>query len=42
MFTDPNMHEFVELAGFPPPNVLVFMIRAGAVVILAVLLRALI
>lgn len=24
MFTGPNMHEFVELAGFPQPNVLVF------------------
>lgn len=33
------MHEFVELAGFPPPNALV---RAGAVVVLAVLQRALI
>lgn len=42
MFTDPNMHEFVELAGFPQPNVLVFTMRAGAVVILAVLQRALI
>lgn len=36
------MHEFVELAGFPQPNILVFMMRAGAVVILAVLQRALI
>lgn len=42
MFTDPNMHEFVELAGFPQSNVLVFTMRAGAVVILAVLQRALI
>lgn len=42
MFTDPNMHEFVELAGFPRPNVLVFTMRAEAVVILAVLQRALI
>lgn len=42
MFTDPNMHEFVELAGFPQPNLLVFTMRAGAVVILAVLQRALI
>lgn len=42
MFTDPNMHEFVELAGLPQPNVLVFTMRAGAVVVLAVLQRALI
>lgn len=42
MFTDPNMHEFVELAGFPQPNVLVFTMHAGAVVILAVVQRALI
>ena len=42
MFTDPNMHEFVDLAGFPQPNALVFMMRAGAVVILAVLQRTLI
>lgn len=42
MFTDPNMHGFVELAGFPRPNVLVFTMRAEAVVILAVLQRALI
>lgn len=40
MFTDPNMHEFVELAGFPPPNALLFTMRAGAVVVLAVLQRA--
>lgn len=42
MFTDPNMHEFVELAGFPQPNLLLFTMRAEAVVILAVLQRALI
>lgn len=36
------MHEFVELAGFPQPNALVFAVRAGAVVVLAVLQRALI
>lgn len=42
MFTDPNMHEFVELAGFPQPNILVFTMRAWTVVILAVLQRALI
>lgn len=42
MFTDPNMHEFVALAGVPPPNALLFTMHAGAVVLLAVVQRALI
>ena len=36
------MHEFVELAGLPPPDALLFSMPAGAVVVLAFLQTALI
>lgn len=43
MFTDPNMHEFVDLAALASCQTgCFFMMHAGAVVILAVLQRTLI
>lgn len=43
MFTDPNMHEFVDLAALAScQTCFFFMMHAGAVVILAVLQSALI